>query len=732
MTEITAPSLRSRFVRFTQTTIANRLLLALLAISLLPLAVLGGTMYYISSKSLMRHQANELETVCTIKSHQIESYFHTIKNHLLTASESIMIVEAMREMRDAVPRVFEKGLNDKQGKPESKTSQDKAESVTAMRAQLRSFYANEFARAFAEKNNGKQLDIRPLVEPLNDLTVYLQYWYIRKNSNPAGARSLLNRAGDQSLYSQLHAKFHPPIRSFQQRYGFYDIFLVDVDTGQIVYTVMKEVDFGTSLREGPYAMTNLGRLFQQAAAATWKDDVAFVDYESYVPSYGQPASFIASPIFDGQKKIGVVIFQMPIQRIDEIMKSTVGLGQTGESYLVGPDKLFRSNSRFVDELGVKTTIINPKCEVDSEATRTVFDKGLSGTQAIIDYRNTPVLSSWQPVTIFNDGRVGSKDVTWAVVAEVDMEEIHEPIKAIGLVAIIVFGISVVLVLWVSYLFSQRFLREASRQTVLVTGIADNTETIASASEELSSVSETLSANAEQTTAQANVVSSAAEQVSASAQTVASGVDNLSASIREIAESASDVAEMATVAVQSAINANDRINQLGDSSAEIGEVVKVIKQIAEQTNLLALNATIEAARAGEAGKGFAVVANEVKELAHETAKATESIGRRVKVIQDNTQTAVAAIGEISSVIQKISDLQNTIASAVEEQTATTAEISRNVAEAATGSTEIAQNITQVAEAAQGTAEGAGNTLIAASELARMAANLQQLVDQYKHH
>ena len=176
--------------------------------------------------------------------------------------------------------------------------------------------------------------------------------------------------------------------------------------------------------------------------------------------------------------------------------------------------------------------------------------------------------------------------------------------------------------------------------------------------------------------------------------------------------------------------NSTIAKLGESSAEIGKVVKVITSIAEQTNLLALNATIEAARAGEAGKGFAVVANEVKELAKETAKATEDISLKIETIQVDTQGAVEAIRQISEVINQINDISNTIASAVEEQTATANEMGRNVGEASKGSSEIAQNITSVASAAQSTTQGANNTQQAAAELSRMAADLQQLVSQFK--
>ncbi len=250
-------------------------------------------------------------------------------------------------------------------------------------------------------------------------------------------------------------------------------------------------------------------------------------------------------------------------------------------------------------------------------------------------------------------------------------------------------------------------------------------TLGSSAEELTAVSTQMASNAEETSAQANVVSAASEQVSKNVQTVSTGVEEMNAAIREIAKNASDSARVAQQAVTTAATANTTISKLGDSSAEIGKVIKVITSIAEQTNLLALNATIEAARAGEAGKGFAVVANEVKELAKETAKATEDISHKIEAIQGDTQGAVESIRKIGEVIAQINDISNTIASAVEEQTATATEMSRNVAEAAKGTAEIAQNITSVAQAAQNTTQGATNCQQAASELARMAAELQQL-------
>ncbi len=262
-------------------------------------------------------------------------------------------------------------------------------------------------------------------------------------------------------------------------------------------------------------------------------------------------------------------------------------------------------------------------------------------------------------------------------------------------------------------------------------IGVSAQALGASSEELTAVSQSMATNAQQTSTQAGVVSAAAEQVNKNIQTVSASAEEMSASIREIAKSATDAARVANSAVKVAETTNATIGKLGESSAEIGKVIKVITSIAQQTNLLALNATIEAARAGEAGKGFAVVANEVKELAKETAKATEDISQKIEAIQADTRGAVAAIAQISSIIGQINDIQNTIASAVEEQTATTNEITRNVSEAAKGSGEIAENITGVADAARHTTTGANDSRKAAAELTRMAADLQALVAHFTH-
>jgi len=265
---------------------------------------------------------------------------------------------------------------------------------------------------------------------------------------------------------------------------------------------------------------------------------------------------------------------------------------------------------------------------------------------------------------------------------------------------------------------------------VVDEIRNNAQVLASASEELTASAQDMGQQSKQSSSRASAVSTAAEQLSTNVRTVSAATEQMTASIEEIAKNATEAANVADSAAKVVEATNATVAKLGESSGEIGNVIKVITSIAEQTNLLALNATIEAARAGEAGKGFAVVANEVKDLAKETAKATEDISRKVAAIQEDTKGAVESIDQITEVIKRINDIQNTIASAVEEQTATTNEISRSISEGAAGSSEIAQNIVGVAQAAKNTEESAGASQQAASELAKMATGLQQLVERFK--
>ncbi len=610
----------------------------------------------------------------------------------------------------------------------------------------------------------------------------LQKLYVKDNPNPADERYKLDAAKDGSAYSQTHAKYHPWFRSFMVARGYEDVFLVNKG-GDIVYSVSKEADYATNLVSGKWKSTDLAGAFRKVQSAPNAGNATFADFNAYPPSNDPAAGFIVAPIMDRNGAfMGALAFQMPIKRINAVMQQKEGMGETGETFIVGSDFLMRSDSRLSKE----PTVLKTKVETD---TVKLALAGKSGVLRTVDYRGDSVLSAYGPMEF--------QGVMFAVIAEIDEDEVTMPVVAMGedmaiaiaIVLLVVAGLGFVAAKSVTaplgsmtgamrtlaggdleaeipalerqdeigemagavQVFKENAIRvkqmeadqiraakEAEEEKCrVVMEMADELEAsvggviqaVSAASTEMQSSAQSMASTAQQTSAQSTEVAAAAEQASANVQTVATAAEELSASIGEISRQVSQSSEIASSAVKEAERTNEMVLGLADSAQKIGEVVELITDIAEQTNLLALNATIEAARAGDAGKGFAVVASEVKNLANQTARATEEIGSQISGIQTATRNAVGAIQGIGGTIGEINEIAAAIAAAVEEQGAATGEIARNVEEAATGTQTVTINITEVTTAAGETGHAAGEILNATGELSQQSESLKAEVDKF---
>lgn len=768
----------------------KRLTVILLACGLVPLAIAACISYSSANSGLetvretvvedMREKVTaSLVAQRSLKKSQIENYFRQIGDQIATFSENRMVVGAMKGFKESFGKV----------RDETKVT---PEELQRMRGELLTYYTGEFSQEYQKQNDGKQSNAKNYLDQLDEDSIVLQYKYIRENSQPLGSKHLLDVSNDGTEYAKLHAEVHPVIRSYLDKFGFYDVFLCDPETGDIVYSVFKELDYTTSLIDGPYANTNFGEAFRQAVAKTDRNAVVLVDFKQYTPSYEAPASFIASPIFDGDKKIGVALFQMPVDRITDIMALREGLGETGETIMVGPDYLMRSNSfRDPENHNLVSSFRKPETgKVDTAATRAAIEKGESGTVVTTDYAGNETLISYGPVDLLG--------MTWCLNAKMDTAEAYAAIKeveaastsashslflwnaGVGIVAAVLLVVIAVPVsggIAKPIVAAAEFAKEIAAGNLtgsctvkakaevadLITAmnnmrdslrgmigkLANNSSTLNQSSAELSSTATQLASGAEETTAQSTSVAAAAEemtasltevaasteQVSSNVQSVAAAVEEMTASITEVSKNAESAAGVADTASTLADESNVKISELGTAADEIGKVIGVIEDIAEQTNLLALNATIEAARAGDAGKGFAVVATEVKELAKQTSDATEDIRTRIQSMQESTGSAVESVSEITKVIRNVSDVSREIALAVEQQNVATSEISQNISTTAVATDTVTKGIQETAAASQEITRNISNVDQAAQQTAAGATqtksvgdNMSQLADQ----
>lgn len=422
--------------------IRGRLIAGTAALALIPLILLALVLgYYASSQSataLNQRAYDQMGSIRAGKQEEIKAYFGNVANLMRTVSNTAEVQQALRDSIATQPQMTE-GVDLEQA-----------------RTALGDYYRNDFGRQFSVRNPGQNADISGIVAKLPPQTVAAQYAYIARNPNPLGKKGELDQADDGSAYSAVHARIHGYARRAVQDYGLYDFFLVDAQTGIVVYTYFKELDFATSLRDGPWAQSGLGQAYGKAMAAKQASDVLITDYAPYRPSYDDQASFVSTPIIENGRTIGVFIVQLPIDRVNQIMTfngkwKDIGLGESGETYLVGPDKTPRSVSRFMKEnsagfvemmRGLKTpqgklASMDSRdsnigvMTIDTKAVRSGL-AGQSGTAVYPDYRGIQVLGSYAPIDVLG--------LRWVILSEIDESESGAPVAALQRgIAIVGFG-----------------------------------------------------------------------------------------------------------------------------------------------------------------------------------------------------------------------------------------------------------------------------------------------------
>ncbi|UCG22850.1 MAG: HAMP domain-containing protein [Chloroflexota bacterium] len=452
--------------------IRTKMLIAFIAVAVLAIGVSGFIGFTTAQNALQEESFNKLTAVREMKANQIEDYFQQIDGQVRTLSEDRMTVEAIRAFDEGYREIDA----DLAGSQDTTSESDSG---------LRQYYSQEFlTRLMPNLPDGAGV---PEFWPEEAKTRILQDLYISSNPFEVGSKHFLANPGDGSRYSETHELYHPIIRNFLETFGYYDIFLANME-GDLVYTVFKEVDYGTSLLDGPYSETNFAEAFRAAMDAGKGEFVYLVDFEPYAPSYNAPAAFIASPIFDGDEKIGVLLFQMPVDRINDIMTNRqawadVGLGDSGETYLVGEDFTLRNQSRFLIEdsenyfdvlesSGTPSNTIEQIRNLNSSiglqevmtAGTLAAQAGETGETTFPDYRGIPVLSSYKPLEI--------PGVNWVIMSEIDEAEAFAPAQTLGRTLLVASIVLLAAIVILAIFFSRSITRPLEALTGSAGELAD--------------------------------------------------------------------------------------------------------------------------------------------------------------------------------------------------------------------------------------------------------------------
>ncbi len=700
--------------------------------------IVGFMSYNSAQKSLQESTFAQLTSVRSIKKNAILSYFGTIKNFALAASFDKTFIDGMRDLSLAF-----KNLNVDDKSPAFKNTEDN----------VKKYYSTSVAAKFTELT-GKSNDASALM-PHFPKSVFLQNEYCANNPNAIGSKSAFTKGATDNEYNKMHALYHPYISSIASNMSFItDLYLVDME-GNTVYTYAKDIDFATNLTSGALANSNLAKAYQQSIGAS-EDQVSLTDFKEYAGAYSLPAAFISTPLYEDGKQTGVLIFQLFMGDLNKIMTGDKrwkeeGLGETGETYLVGTDGKLRTTSRSFEENteeyyktlaanGYGTDVIDDiktsktpvmVQELKTEAVQQV-NTGKSGDILTNDYRNIPVLSSFEQIDVLG--------VKWGILSERDQAEAFAAVSSLRntviIVGIVVLLIAVIVAIFIANTISKPIVLLVDKIKTVAMG--DLTVEITSASKDevgqaldsmkemvmklreiigsIMSGSDNILAASTQMASTSQQMSQGATEQASSVEEVSSSMEQMVANIQQNTSNSSQTEKISNQAAKDIISSSDAVGETVTSMKTIAGKISIIGEIARQTNLLALNAAVEAARAGEHGKGFAVVAAEVRKLAERSQLSASEID---EVSKKSVDIAVNSGELLKTVVPNIQKTANLVQ-----------EISASSIEQNSGAEQVNSAIQQLNQVVQENAAASEEMAAGAEELNAQAETLKDVISFFK--
>ncbi len=705
--------------------IRGRLIAGIAALALIPLILLALALGYYASRqsasALDQRAYDQMASIRAGKEEEIKAYFDNVADLMRTVSNTAEVRQALREGAGTQPQMA--------------ATSDIEQAKTA----LTEYYRNEFARQFSVRNPGQRADISDIVATLPAQTIAAQYAYIAKNPNPLGKKNQLAQSDDGSAYSAMHPRIHAYASRAVQDYGLYDFFLVDAETGFVVYTYFKELDFATSLRDGPWAKSALGQAFEKAIAAKNANDVLITDYASYRPSYDDQASFVSTPIVEDGRTIGVFIVQLPIDRVNQIMTfndkwKDVGLGESGETYLVGPDKTPRSISRFMKENSAGFVEMmrgfnlpqNKLASMDSRDSNvglmTVDTRGVqsalagqTGTAVYPDYRGISVLGSYAPIEVLG--------LRWAILSEIDESESTAPIAALQR-GLAIVGLGTLLLVGLIALFAG--LRLARSINVPLAQVQDTVQKVGGgdldartglqSSDEIGQLAKAFDGMLDDKVAELARAQKENEDLNSS-------VIEIMMSVAQLAQRDLNVKVPVSKNVTGAVS--DAINMMtGSTSSALQRVSQISRHVSESSERVRTRSDEVQSLASDSG----IQANAASQELVNTAAALRDMGEQAQSAGREAEQALRASGDALKIVRETIVGINESRQQIEETEARMkrlAELSRQINAAVGIIEEIADRTSVLALTASMQAVAAGESgrgfAIVADEVKRLAEN-----------